>query len=517
MSNVVIVGAQWGDEGKGKIVDLFTSWADVVVRFQGGANAGHTLVVGGVKTVLRLVPSGILHTGKRCFIGNGVVVDPEALIEEIGFLQQPRASSRTPRSSRQRERARHPARTTSASTPAARRRRARRRSAPPGAASAPATRTRWRAGASACATCSSPTRSAPRIEERLPEANGQIRALGRRAAADARDRCCARRSALGERLRPTWATPASVLAARGGEGPRHPLRGRAGHAAGHRSRHLSLRDQHQHAWRATPRWARASAPPPSTRSSASPRRTPRGWATARCRPSCTTRRASGCAPSASEFGATTGRPRRCGWLDALVLRYAARVNGLSGLALTKLDVLTGLEKLQIAVAYKLATARRSPSFPPTRTCSRRRSPSTRSCPAGRRTLGDHARVRASCRRTRAGTSSAWSSWSGWRPSPSRWARTAPRPSFARIHSGTFEVAWAPARRGKVEAAWSDIGSAETVAGVEEDGRRHRRCHPDRARQAQGRARGAPPGGSARPHAQRRAGARQRQAPATSTT
>src|SRR5260370_37192472 len=87
MSNVVIVGAQWGDEGKGKIVDLFTSWADVVVRFQGGANAGHTLVVRGVKTVLHLVPSGVLHPGKKCILGNGLVVDPEALMEEIDLLK----------------------------------------------------------------------------------------------------------------------------------------------------------------------------------------------------------------------------------------------------------------------------------------------------------------------------------------------------------------------------------------------------------------------------------------------
>src|SRR5437588_9289502 len=87
MSNVVIVGAQWGDEGKGKVVDLFTSWADVVVRYQGGANAGHTLVVGGVKTVLHLVPSGVLHPGKKCIIGNGVVVDPEALMDEVDVLR----------------------------------------------------------------------------------------------------------------------------------------------------------------------------------------------------------------------------------------------------------------------------------------------------------------------------------------------------------------------------------------------------------------------------------------------
>jgi adenylosuccinate synthase len=88
MPNVVVVGAQWGDEGKGKIVDLLTEYADVVVRFQGGNNAGHTLVVGGEKTVLHLIPAGILHPGKFCVIGNGVVVDPEVLILEIDRLKQ---------------------------------------------------------------------------------------------------------------------------------------------------------------------------------------------------------------------------------------------------------------------------------------------------------------------------------------------------------------------------------------------------------------------------------------------
>ncbi|HEY0724022.1 MAG TPA: adenylosuccinate synthetase, partial [Pyrinomonadaceae bacterium] len=87
MSNVAIIGAQWGDEGKGKIVDLFTHDADIIVRFQGGNNAGHTLVVNGKKTVLHLVPSGALHPNKLCVIGNGVVVDPEILIEEIDALK----------------------------------------------------------------------------------------------------------------------------------------------------------------------------------------------------------------------------------------------------------------------------------------------------------------------------------------------------------------------------------------------------------------------------------------------
>ena len=87
MPNVVVVGAQWGDEGKGKVVDLLTQHAQVVVRFQGGNNAGHTLVVGGEKTILTLIPSGILHAGKTCVIGNGVVLDPSVLVAEIDALR----------------------------------------------------------------------------------------------------------------------------------------------------------------------------------------------------------------------------------------------------------------------------------------------------------------------------------------------------------------------------------------------------------------------------------------------
>ena len=87
MKNVVVVGAQWGDEGKGKVVDIYTEFADDVVRYQGGNNAGHTLVVGEEKLILHLIPSGILHPGKRCIIGNGVVLDPEVFIKEINNLK----------------------------------------------------------------------------------------------------------------------------------------------------------------------------------------------------------------------------------------------------------------------------------------------------------------------------------------------------------------------------------------------------------------------------------------------
>ena len=86
MSNVVIVGAQWGDEGKGKIVDLLSKDIELVVRFQGGNNAGHTVIVDGAKYVLHLVPSGILHPGKICLIGNGVVLDPIDFIGELDAL-----------------------------------------------------------------------------------------------------------------------------------------------------------------------------------------------------------------------------------------------------------------------------------------------------------------------------------------------------------------------------------------------------------------------------------------------
>src|ERR1700733_2116800 len=87
MTAVVVVGAQWGDEGKGKIVDIFTEHADLVVRYGGGPNAGHTLVVGDKKTIVRLVPSGILRPDVRCVLGQGMVIDPRSLIGELDDLE----------------------------------------------------------------------------------------------------------------------------------------------------------------------------------------------------------------------------------------------------------------------------------------------------------------------------------------------------------------------------------------------------------------------------------------------
>ena len=107
-TNIAVLGAQWGDEGKGKIVDMLTPHFSAVARYQGGHNAGHTVYVKGKKFVLHLIPSGILHPGVTCVIGNGVVIDPQALFAEIDELGAQRHQRRWP-AARQREGARHPA------------------------------------------------------------------------------------------------------------------------------------------------------------------------------------------------------------------------------------------------------------------------------------------------------------------------------------------------------------------------------------------------------------------------
>ena len=132
--NVVILGTQWGDEGKGKIVDLLTDQAAYVARFQGGHNAGHTLVIDGEKTVLHLIPSGILRDNVQCLIGNGVVLSLEALLKEIRGLEDKGVPVRE---------------------------RLPRKSAPPDAASARPMKTRWRAGACAWVMCSTANASPP--------------------------------------------------------------------------------------------------------------------------------------------------------------------------------------------------------------------------------------------------------------------------------------------------------------------------------------------------------------------
>ena len=142
MANVVVVGSQWGDEGKGKIVDWLSEQADIVVRFQGGHNAGHTLVINGTTYKLSLLPSGVVRPGKLSVIGNGVVLDPQALLDEIAQLKKQGIDVTSRQSAHRREYDPDPAAAPRARRHPRRPRTRRSASAPRGAASARPTRTR---------------------------------------------------------------------------------------------------------------------------------------------------------------------------------------------------------------------------------------------------------------------------------------------------------------------------------------------------------------------------------------
>ena len=381
MSNVVIVGAQWGDEGKGKIVDLFTSWADVVVRYQGGANAGHTLVVGGVKTVLHLVPSGVLHPGKKCIIGNGVVVDPEALMEEIdllrsrGLLSDPaqlvvseNAHVILPYHKRidsGREKQKAIGTTGRGIGPCYEDKVARR-----------GIRIRDVLKASALED---------KLAQRLKEANAQIKALGG-------EKCELEplldwALQLGERMRPYVGDASEVLS-------HEVAKGRAVLFEGAQGTLLDI-DHGTYPYVTSSNTVAGNA---AVGAGLGPTAI---HSVVGITKAYTTRVGNGPLPTelhdatgeklrsvGAEFGATTGRPRRCGWLDALVLRYAARVNGLSGLAMTKLDVLTGFEKINVAIAYKLANGKSVTEFPSDPELLEQAQPVYEELPGWKERLGD---------------------------------------------------------------------------------------------------------------------------------
>src|SRR6267154_1415250 len=350
MSNVVIVGAQWGDEGKGKVVDLFTSWADVVVRYQGGANAGHTLVVGGVKTVLHLVPSGILHPGKKCIIGNGVVVDPEALLEEIDLL-----------------------------------------------------RSRGLLSDAAQLVVSENAHVILPYHKRIDVGREKQKAIGTtgrgigpcyedkvaRRGIRVRDvlKEGALRTKLEERMRPYVGDASEVLS-------HEVAKGRAVLFEGAQGTLLDI-DHGTYPYVTSSNTVAGNA---AVGAGLGPTAI---HSVIGITKAYTTRVGNGPLPTelndatgeklravGAEYGATTGRPRRCGWLDALVLRYAARVNGLSGLAMTKLDVLTGFEKILVATAYKLPNGKTVGEFPSDPELLEQAKPIYEELPGWKEPLGD---------------------------------------------------------------------------------------------------------------------------------
>jgi adenylosuccinate synthase len=349
MSNVAIIGAQWGDEGKGKVVDLFTCDADIIVRFQGGNNAGHTLVVDGKKTVLHLVPSGALHPGKLCVIGNGVVVDPQILIEEIDGLkaQGHLLADSLLRISEEG----HLIMPYHKAIDLARERlRGKGKIGTTGRGIGPAYEDKVaRVGIRFIDLLEEDT-FREKLRHNIEEKNIYLKAILKEKTLDF-DQIHDTYAGYRERLRPLI-TNTSLLLHReiragkkvmfeGAQGTlldvdhgTYPYVTSSNTSTGGACTGAGVGPQHIH-------HVIGISKAYTTRVGSGP------FITEQFGPEGEILKREGV-----EFGATTGRPRRCGWFDAVGVRHAVRVNGITGIALTKLDVLTGFKKVPICTAYR---------------------------------------------------------------------------------------------------------------------------------------------------------------------
>ncbi len=348
MSSLVIVGAQWGDEGKGKVVDLFAAHADVVARFQGGNNAGHTLVVGSERTVVHLIPAGVLHAQTVCVIGNGVVIDPAVLCEEISALQD-RGYLANPEQLRIDERAHLILPVHRALDVAREERLGVHKIGTTGRGIGPCYEDKMARRGVRVIDLFDPEYFRERVGRLLEERNPVLERLYGWPAVDL-DEVCAEYARFAERLRPHVADTAQLLAEQLDHGRRVLFEGAQGTM-------LDI-DHGTYPYVTSSNIVSGAV---GTGGGIAPRYVSRVLGISKA---YTTRVGGGPFPTelddqvgaklrevGVEFGATTGRPRRCGWFDAVVVRHAARLSGMSGLALTKLDVLSGLPTLKIAVAY----------------------------------------------------------------------------------------------------------------------------------------------------------------------
>ena len=331
MSNVVIVGVQWGDEGKGKFVDLLAQEIDYVVRFQGGNNAGHTVIVDGKKAALHLVPSGILHEGKICLIGNGVVLDPVVFVEELDTLigqgvdvspNRLKISSKT-----------HLIMPYHKVLDKARENKLEKgqKIGTTGRGIGPCYEDKvGRVGVRA-SDLADPDLLKAKIAAALKEKNVLFTALyGIDALAV--DAVFDEVMAVAPRIIPHLTDVSSELEQAWNEGKSVLFEGAQGI-------HLDI-DHGTYPFVTSSNTVSGNAAAGSGVGEG-PFPTELNDATGELL------RTSG-----GEFGVTTGRPRRCGWQDIPVLRESARLNGLTDVALTKLDVLSGFDTIQICVAYE---------------------------------------------------------------------------------------------------------------------------------------------------------------------
>jgi adenylosuccinate synthase len=348
-TNVVIIGTQWGDEGKGKIVDWLTERCQAVVRFQGGHNAGHTLVIGARKTVLHLIPSGILHAGVSCFIGNGVVLDPLALFSELDELR-PVVSDVHERLfisdacplilpyhkslDLARERAMGAAKIGTT-----------------GRGIGPAYEDKVARRALRVADLFHRERFAAKLGEALDYHNFVLQHYFKQEPEDFHA-ILEQYLGLAERLAPMVVDVSVRLARLQAEGARILFEGAQG----------TLLDV-DHGTYPYVTSSNTVAGGASAGSGVGP--ADLGYVLGITK-AYTTRVGAGPFPTelfdetgaflaerGAEVGATTGRARRCGWFDAVALRAACRVNGVTGLCITKLDVLDGLAEIRVAVGYRV--------------------------------------------------------------------------------------------------------------------------------------------------------------------
>lgn len=346
MGNLSVVGAQWGDEGKGKVVDLLTTRADVVVRFAGGSNAGHTLVVDGTKIVVHLLPSGIVHRGKVCVLGDGVVVEPEGLLQELRELE---ALGLRPDPAGLRLSAR-----AHLVLPYHRELDRRREGAPEALGTTqrgigPAYEDKMGRRGLRVGDLSAPDRLRTRLSAALEHANGELERLG--GSRFTVEQVLAPLLEQARQLAPFIEDTGAFLQGAMAAGQQVLFEGAQG---------VLLDIDHGTYPYVTSSTTLAGGA--AAGAGVAPRDLGAVVGVAKA---YVTRVGKGPFPTelldqagdrlrqqGAEFGSTTGRPRRCGWLDLPQLRYAARIGGLDWLALTKADVLAGIEQTKVCVAYR---------------------------------------------------------------------------------------------------------------------------------------------------------------------
>ncbi len=348
MANILVVGTQWGDEGKGKVVDCLTEKANVVARYQGGNNAGHTVVIGDTEFILHLIPSGILHDDKVCIIGNGVIIDPSALIEEIEELQ--RRGIRVEENLRVSKSAHLIMPYHILMDRAKEARKGEKKIGTTGRGIGPTYADKAARSGIRVVDLFWPEYFKERLAANLADINETLVHLHNTEVLDFNevyDKCMVYRDKLERYVDDTDILINEYIK----EGKTILYEGAQG----------TLLDV-DHGTYPYVTSSNATSGGALTGLGIGPRCIDEVFGVVKA---YTTRVGGGPFPvelfdntgnllreKGGEYGATTGRPRRCGWLDMVVLRHAVRVNGLTGLIITKLDVLDGFSKLKVCVGYK---------------------------------------------------------------------------------------------------------------------------------------------------------------------